>query len=273
MPPLSEPALQALLELGRQWQADGVTLQRALKRVAPFKDEYDHTLWPDWDAITGPMSTDDVLHLFRGAVIADERLDWSFGSAASAIWIFRELGKRDAAIADGAADWALGYSSNPWVPFGSNRLYARTAAAFRRRQEWRADDIKAGLARDAEVTEEAVKWRELARAQRQHAAELRRSDARTRFIEALSELSLPKRLEQLARDQEFPVEWYPVRLARAATEEVLRDLPLEVQQGLFEKFRGSHRGSWGECKRRLFEVIPASLRKSRDKKPWFEPLF
>lgn len=252
MSKIPEAALLNLLEIGRRYKDCEDMIRPLLKQVSTF-DEVNRLHWSEWDSVTRLMGTPDVLALFRGLVLTEKRLRWSGGSVAGAIWVFRELDHRDSSLGSAAADWALENSDNPWVPFGSDNLGARSSAEYRDRKAARQLQIQASLAAIAESERRAAEWRSRVREQRMRAAELRRSPDRAAFLKELSALPIPAQLKRLSCDQEFPVEWYPVRLVGAATTQILLELDQNVRLALLDKLKGRHRGPWSTFKRRLRE--------------------
>ena len=253
MSQIPEATVLALVDIGRQHENESA-LQPLFDRVAPFAD-LNSLHWEHWDAVTQAMSTSDVFALLRGLTLAEKRFG-GVGSVSGSVWVFRELQRRagaapmDAAVADAAAEWTLANSDNPWVPF-SNNFGSRSLAEYRHR---RAEH-------DRRIDETAASQREAAglRAgvtqKRRHVSGLRRTPTRVTFLESLSALPVSDQLLQLSRDQEFPVEWYPTRLARTATLEVLCKLDQTVREALCSKMSGRHRGPWGVFKRRLRESL------------------
>ena len=246
---IPDDAVRTLLEVGRAHETGGDAFLALLHLLPPFS-EVDRQHWSAWDEVTSTMRTDDVVTLFRGLALAER--GWSGGgSVAGAIWVFREVARRDAALGDRVADWALANTESPWVPFGTDRHGAHSLAEYRERKASREASRRHRLADVAESERQAEARRTVTREQRTHAASLRGSEARTQFIQALCRLGIGEQLEQLASDVEFPVEWYPTRLAHAAKGPPLAHLSPPLRSALLEKLKGKHRGPWAALKKRL----------------------
>jgi hypothetical protein len=94
-------------------------------RLAPF-DWLNRLHWQSWDSVTEKISLAELENLARGLVRAEKNGQWSGGSVAGAIWVFRMFQKRFPQDANGLAEWMLKNSNNPYVPYGSNRGDARS---------------------------------------------------------------------------------------------------------------------------------------------------
>ena len=156
------------------------------------------------------------------------------------------------------------------MPFGAKNLGARDLNDYRERRRHRDRAIAVGVAEVQKEEQEAAGSHALIRAQRARAEQLRRTVERKRFLEELGKLSIEEQLQQLSRDYEFPVEWYPSRLAYAATSDVLNGLSMNLRLALFAKLKGRHLGPWGVFKRRLTATLPADVTAPPIRKAWFD---
>ncbi|MCG3775033.1 MAG: hypothetical protein JW395_1861 [Nitrospira sp.] len=247
-----ETAVQTFIAIG-QHDADDSELDSLVACVARL-DRVNRLHWSSWNAVTDRMSNDDVLALFRGLIIVEKRLRWTGGSVSAAIWVFRALSDRNDPRTDSIADWALENSDNPWVPFGSSRGRARSLAEYRTQCLEKGERRAKNLAIATQADQAAAEWRSTRGPQRTLAAQQRRSPVRLSFLEQLSSLPIPAQLDQLARDVQYPVEWYPVSLAAAATTDSLANLTHAIRLLLIQKLKGRRRGPWATFKRRLREV-------------------
>ena len=253
MTEVSIEAISGLLALGRFEAAKSIPdeLFTSLRDL----DHLNRLHWSQWNAVTQNLVTADVVSLFRGMVIAEKHFGWLGGSVAGAIWIFQEISRRDTATADSVCGWALDHTRNGYVPFGGSSYGARTLAEYR---ELSASRMLERQKRDSEVADEERKSKEhhaIRSQQRRRAAELRKTPLRKSFIEALAPLPIRQQLQQLSCDQQFPVEWYPVKLAGAATKQVILELEYDLRMALLEKLRGTRRGPWSAFKSRLLESL------------------
>lgn len=244
MSPIPEIAVPILLAVGRQYEAEDASLLTLLQRIAPFS-AINRMSWTQWDPIAQSLSTSDLVSLFRGAVLAEQLLNWSGGSVAAGLWIHRELMRRDEVVAVNAAAWAVRRSDNYYIQRLPTRIW--TAEDLREAEERRRNRD-----RSREIAEyEAVRRVGRHQGQRARAAQLRNTPARTEFLDALSRLSIEDQLRQLSQDQWFPALYYPTRLAHRATLQLLKDLDPDIRKSLVEKLESRQRGPWATFKKRL----------------------
>ena len=85
-----------------------------------------------------------LLLVFIGLVVYEEKFRFSCGSTSPAAWCYRELlnrvdtGKFDRELIYDIGDWAAKYSTNPYVPMGTRRNYGpRDYYKFEKEQEKR----------------------------------------------------------------------------------------------------------------------------------------
>jgi hypothetical protein len=229
-------------------------------------DSINREHWRTWYEITNSMPIPDAVALTKGLVLAEHHHRWIGGSAAAAIWTFRQIQKRDSAVADELADWILPRTQNPWVPFGGQNHGARSVLEYRHAERQRAERISAGLAAERESEVRAEAERRVRNAQRIRSAQHRGSDIRQKLIAELNILTIEEQLHRLADDAHYSVEFYPTRIADAATEEVVESLDEETRLALWKKLKGKKRGPWSNFKRRLRSTFASS---PWDRRNWF----
>jgi hypothetical protein len=210
---IPEEALQAFRALGTIAEAPAAE-PGMLDRLRPF-DAVNRQHWDVWFAVVDPMDQTAHATVARGLVIAEEQLHWSGGSVAAAIWVFRSFQRKYPGAADELAEWMLQHSSNPWVPYGTNRGSARSLTELHAHKEQDATR-RVIAAEDTRLRED------LAQARREAARrleELRQSESKARsatrnqLLEELAALPLRERLLHLASDQSHPLLYYPADLA------------------------------------------------------------
>lgn len=238
---IPEGLIGDLSDLGRQGGTADAAREQRLKQSSAINRLH----WSAWNKACENLPDDDLALLAKGLVIAEERFRWSGGSVAGAIWVYRIYERRQRENAHLLAEWMLRESTNPWVPFGSNRGDARSLAEYHKLQDARAkrrsDAAQATLHR-----EEAAKQRRAARLeageQRQH--ESREGSAeRSRHLEALQSLPLKERLMVIASDAAHPLHYYEPSLITPLPEVLGRDggAALEV---ILQKASTLKRGPW-----------------------------
>lgn len=250
--------VKTLVEIGRSGDPDNLKTAAKLETIGKF-DSINREHWRAWNDIINRMPTPDLVALTKGLVLAEHHHRWIGGSVAAAIWTFSKIQGRDSAIADELADWILPRTHNPWVPYGSRNHGAQSVAEYRHAEQRHAECVFAGLAAEREGEERAKAERCVRKRQRERSAKDRDNDIRRRFIDDLEELTIQQQLHRLATDEHYSVEFYPTRIAIAATAEVLDSIDEKTRLALWTKLKGKKRGPWKNFKRRLrstFSAIP-----------------
>jgi hypothetical protein len=117
--------VDALVRVGRQ---SGLDVHSAPAELDSLRgeDAINRLHWREWDAVTGTMVIEDLVALAKALTVCEERFRWTGGSVAAVIWVYREIEHRDRPLARQVADWILARTSNPWAPFGTMNLGARS---------------------------------------------------------------------------------------------------------------------------------------------------
>jgi hypothetical protein len=246
--------VETLVEIGRSGDPDDPTTAAYLDAIGRF-DSINREHWRAWDEITDQLPTPDVVALTKGLVLAERHHRWNGGSVAAAIWTFRTIRRRDSSAADDVANWILPRTQNPWVPFGGQTHGARSVEEYRHAERWRGERIAAGLAAERESQERAEAERIVRKAQRERSAQDRDSDIRQRMIAELNDLTIEEQLYRLATDVRYSVEFYPTRIAGAATKKVMDSLDEKTRLALWMKLKGRKRGPWSRLKRRVVSTF------------------
>ena len=212
------------------------------------------------------MQTGDLVALTKGLTLAENYRRWIGGSVAAVIWTFRQIQRRDPALADEVADWILPLTRNPWVPYGSQNHGARSVEEYRSAEQIRAERISAGFAEVKNNEENAKVDKHIRKTQRIRSATDRDSDIRESFKADLNQMTIKDQLRHLAADQAYSVEFYPTCIANAATEEVVNSLDEDTRLALWKKLKGKKRGPWSKFKRRLLSTFSSS---PWDRRNWF----
>jgi hypothetical protein len=74
----------------------------------------------NWTEIITKLKTDELIGVFKGIVIAEKHFHWRHGSAATGVWLYREITKRKIDTDLKIANWAFLYTDNGYIPFGSD---------------------------------------------------------------------------------------------------------------------------------------------------------
>jgi hypothetical protein len=242
--------VEVLIEIGKSGDADDPATAAHLVSIGGY-DSINREHWHAWDQITDAMPTDELVDLTKGLTLTAEHHRWGGGSVAGAIWTFRQIQRRDSAVADEVADWILPRTRNPWVPYGSQNHGARSVEEYRHAEGRRIERMTAGLTEEKQNQERAEAERLVRKSQRDRSAQDRDSDIRKNLIAELNQLTIEEQLHRLATDELYSVEFYPTSIAGAATEEVVNSLNEETRLALCMKLKGKKRGPWSKFKRRL----------------------
>jgi hypothetical protein len=235
-------ALEALIQLGTSHP--GHERDALLLRVNVW-EPINRLHWDTWNQVLELLPESEHEAVAKGLVIAEEFHRWSGGSVAAAIWVYVSYCRKFPAQADVLAEWMLAHSTNPWVPFGSNRGSARSLGEHRDQEvskaTRRAHSMNEQNAREElRATKEAVRKR-LApyRARTQKAV----SSARADLIAEVEALSAKQRIEHLAWDDRHPLYFYPVEIAESITA-VWSDLDRETRNAFMNRVKSITRGPW-----------------------------
>jgi hypothetical protein len=235
-------ALEALIQLGTSHP--GHERDALLLRVNEW-EPINRLHWDTWDQVLDPLTESDHEGMAKGLVMAEETHHWCGGSVAATIWVYRSFAHKFPSRAEPLAEWMLTHSTNPWVPFGSNRGSARSLGEHRdqqvRKATRRGHSLNEQNAREElRVVKEAVRKR-LApyRDQVQKAV----SSARADLVAEVGALSAKQRLEHLAWDDRHPLSFYPVEIADCVTA-VWSDLDQETRNVFLNRVKSIPRGPW-----------------------------
>ena len=251
---ISLEAIVTLIQIGRSDKPDDPSTQQCFERIRKY-GAINREHWTTWDQVTQPMETDELIALTKGLTLAEKYLGWVGGSVAASIWTFRELQRRDSALADEVANWMLPRTANAWVPFGSQNYGTRSVEEFQSAKQRNREQIEIGHARQTENEAEAKAERDLRREQRQRSSMVR-GELRNRITKDLAQVPIQEQLRRIAMDSTYSIVFYPSCIAGAATSAVIRSLESETRLALLQRLKGKIRGPWGRFKRRLLSGFP-----------------
>jgi hypothetical protein len=252
---IDERIIAAFIRIGEE-EAD---VSSPLMALVAGTDELNRLGWQIWNVATATLSTEQVVSLAKGLVLAEKLPGWSCGSVDAAIWVFGELDRRKYDGLDSLADWILSRTHNPYVPFGTQNHGAKSLPEYKRRSEAWAKRKDARHSEIAAEQERAKAWR-VARAQagkerieRQVERQKDQSKTRQEELTELEALPAADRLRLISLDAEHSVLFYPTSWAEISQQE-LDSLPPECRVALAEKLRPIRKGPW----KRLWERLVAS---------------
>jgi hypothetical protein len=236
-----EHAVSLLIELGRLSAVHVSETAEALSSLSDF-DAMNRLGPGDWFGLCLSLSDNDLEHLFKGAVLAEEGLSWCGGSVAAAIWILKAMERRGSKAIDWLADWALRTSTNPYVPFGTQNLGARSLIEYLERLAGKCVTYTRYIknerstqsertTRTAESVKRAERHRIQAQARRDRIAELRALPILDRLVVAID-------------DDAHRLSYYPQEWVSEVDDATLEALDGERSTRLVSKSASIHRGAW-----------------------------
>ena len=239
---LSAENLNILIQIGN---SDTESEREALLIQVKRWDAINRLHWNSWYDVIESMDEDAHEALAKGLVMAEETHRWCGGSVAAAIWVYRSFARKFPLQAESLAEWMLAHSTNPWVPFGSDRGSARTLQEHRdqlernaTRREQRAKEVRASEDLKAMKEHDRQKL-----ASHRESIQMTASQARADLISELKRLPVKERLEQMARDDRHPLSFYPVELVESAANP-LSELDQETKNKLMVRAASIPRGPW-----------------------------
>jgi hypothetical protein len=273
--------LIALGSVGRTGTPEAQTLLDAVEGYGWINREH----WSFWEMVCVELDIDELVALVKGLTLAEVCHRWSGGSVSSVIWTYREVHRRETChlelahhlelvselpdhleLTSELADWILARTENSYVPFGTQNFGARSLGEYKSSSEEHKWLIRRGLDDQFLSESRAAHERPIRRQQRERSAASRKDGSREKFLRSLGELSLLEQLKQLAKDQEFSLEYYPTRLAYEARTKILEELDTDLVTALVWRAKGRRRGPWQKFRR---AVICEYLRRTvQGRLPW-----
>ena len=198
------------------------------------------------------MSNEDLASFTLGISYAESHYRWIGGSAASAINLLQVLEDRDYPIEklDELCEFLRvhGDRHNPYKPHGSQltrffnlsqyRLYADSVAAEYEQRQIEQDK------RTIENASEEARLKAMARLGHRD----RNTDRRKKIIGMFNQMSMPEQIRYMAEHPIYPPQFFPIRIAYAATEKDMADLPDELALELWRRIKRYRRGPWRNFK-------------------------
>lgn len=199
-----------------------------------------------WEEATSLLTNMELVKLYKGLIIIEKHANWSGGSVAAAIWVYRIIQIRGLDQDNRLADFGLKNCDNPWIPYGNSYYGVRNIKEYFKEKERKTIE------------------REI-RADKMEKLNLRirgRKDKRLKSIHNLRQLSIEQRkviteelklkylkssmLERftiIVSDDTFPPEYYPVDWI-LLTDEEIEQIPIDVKKKLIDKLTVKTMGHW-----------------------------
>jgi hypothetical protein len=247
---ISPNIINKLIVIGRATQPFTESVNLIIDTLK--KDDYINRLAPpEWHNIVKIFPINELIALVRGLTIVEREHRWTGGSVGAVIWTFRELEKRDQIIANEVADWVLANSNNPYLPYGSQNFSARSLLEYKAVKARHDEMIRTGLKEQTDSEANSAAERNIRKKQKERSSYDRTLSKRQELIEQLSALSLSERLEKIAFDINYTVNFFPTCWAEAANFQVLQSLSSTIRIALLRKLKGKQKGPWAKFKKRL----------------------
>jgi hypothetical protein len=85
----------------------------------------------NWDKTFATLNNDTLILVFKGIVVVEKHFQWTHGSAATGVHMYKEIQKRKLDMNLELANWSFLYSDNSYIPFGSaGKIRIKSKNAF-----------------------------------------------------------------------------------------------------------------------------------------------
>ena len=112
--------IRDLLVIGESQENNLYGLRSAYPDLATA-DHLNRLALGEWWKVTQELNNDDLIRLVKGLTIAEREFNWSGGSVAAVIWVFKKLQERDPGSAEQVGDWVRQQTRNEYAPSGAAR--------------------------------------------------------------------------------------------------------------------------------------------------------
>ncbi len=83
-----------------------------------------------WSKELAKLTNSEIIFLFKGIVYLENEFNWTGGSVAGGIWIYREIQNRGLDNDFSVANWSLLNSKNEYIPFGSTNYNSKNIVEY-----------------------------------------------------------------------------------------------------------------------------------------------
>lgn len=228
--------LQDIQELISAGEASDKLDETIMKYFKP-KDYINRQNGNTWREFVANLSGIDLISLFKGLVCIEKKLNWTGGSVAGAIWVYRVIESRGLDKDYKIADFGIRNCDNPWVPFGSSYYGIRTIEDYFSYQNAKLNESKEKAARYEKVlrrVEGRKEKRAAAIAELRKLSPENRGKVRHELNEKYFNATTIEKLELIITDSLYPPEYYPVEWITIPKEEIA-NLPTELIKNLYDK--------------------------------------
>ena len=105
------------------------TIDNETEKVLRNAEEINYS--ETWTTTIPTLDNIKLIEIFKGIVVAEKHFQWRQGSAATGVWLYREISKRKIDLDLEHGNWAFLYTDNFYVPFGfAGNIRAQSKDAY-----------------------------------------------------------------------------------------------------------------------------------------------
>lgn len=234
--------IQNLIATGRK----GPCVNDELLSYFKNKDFINRLNNQSWYEDTTSLDNSEIIDLFKGLILVENRLKWLGGSVAGAIWVYRIIQFRRLDEDYGIADFGFKNSSNPYIPFGVSYHGPRTVKEYFsfKEEEYIRKENKVKAYKQLLTRCQGRKIRRAAEiSELRKLSKEKRGQIRSELLQKYKNSSVADKLEIIASDPIFPPEYYPIEWITVSEDEV-KHLPVTLIKRLYDKLSTKTRGEW-----------------------------
>lgn len=71
-----------------------------------------------WNETIPTLDNNQLIDIFKGIVVVEKHFQWTHGSAATGVWLYKEISKRQIDRNLELANWSFLFTDNSYIPFG-----------------------------------------------------------------------------------------------------------------------------------------------------------
>ena len=205
-----------------------------------------------WFKIAKQLTELETKALMMAMTVLEKEFNWGGGSVSATIWIYqyycRVHGDHDNRI----ANWLLGHTKNPYIPFGKDNHGARSVAEYRQLENEKMERYQIHLDRQAQQQAISVLKRRIEKQRQNLQSRLHeaRFFARRDYISWFLTLNQTEKLIVVALDVEKPIDYFPIECT-LIDDDLLQQLDWDVKQALIDRISDRRKGPWRDLYIRL----------------------
>ncbi len=216
-----------------------------------------------WQAICEPLSSEDLVAIIKSLTVLEEKLGWKAGSVSGIIWVTKILQWRFSDKYSSVVDWVLQRTSNPYAPFGTVNLGAKSLEDFYRLEDMKiqrrkiAEEISVRQRAEAQERRRAEKKLKKKRIIIQLKMQHQKSLERNKVLLKILKMNPIAQLVFIAHDSKHKIDYYPDKFA-LCEDKVLEGLDKETRELFTIKLVDRKKGVWKKFIKRIRGIIEKS---------------